>query len=119
MLSQAQGRDSMAAAVDLNAAVNGFANVMGQQVGEAVQLTGRTGAGASPVRLAAGCWLLELVLLNLVRNTANAMPYGGKVVLRTKGLRLDQFAAADGRVGHRHRHGAGRGPASDECIRHH
>ncbi len=40
MLSQAQGRDSMAAVVDLNAAVNGFANVMGQHVGEAVQLTG-------------------------------------------------------------------------------
>lgn len=45
----------MAAVVDLNAAVNGFANVMGQHVGEAVQLTGRTGAGTLPVRLDAGC----------------------------------------------------------------
>ena len=36
-----------------------------------------------------GAGLLELVLLNLVRNAADAMADGGTVVLRTRTLRLD------------------------------
>ena len=40
-----------------------------------------------PVRLDLG--LLDLVLLNLVHNAADAIPSGGEVVLRTLGPRLD------------------------------
>lgn len=73
--------------MDLNAAVGGFATIMGAHVGQGVQLTAELAPGRLPVRLDAG--LLELVLLNLVRNAADAMPDGGEVVLRTKGPRLD------------------------------
>lgn len=87
VLSEVQGGGSIAAVVDLNAVVGGFAAVMGQQVSEGVQLAAELAPGRLPVRLDAG--LLELVLLNLVRNAADAMPEGGQVVLLTKGPRLD------------------------------
>ena len=87
VLSQAQGGDDKAETVDLNAAVGKFAAVIGQHVEDHVQVVAELAPRRVPVRLDAG--LLELVLLNLVRNAADAMPYGGKVVLRTKGPRLD------------------------------
>jgi signal transduction histidine kinase len=87
MVSQASGEKDALAVVDLNAVVGGFAAVMGQQFREDVQLAAELAQGHLPVRLDAG--LLELVLLNLVRNAADAMPEGGQVVLLTKGPRLD------------------------------
>lgn len=87
VLSQAQDGDGRAEAVDLNAVVDGFAAVMGQHVGKGVRLAAELAPGRLPVRLDAG--LLELVLLNLVRNATDAMPEGGQVVLRTKESRLD------------------------------
>jgi signal transduction histidine kinase len=87
VLSQARGEDGTAKVVDLNAVVGEFAAVMGQQAGQGVQLTAQLVPAPLPVRLDAS--LLELVLLNLVRNAADAMPDGGQVVLRTKGPQLD------------------------------
>ena len=87
VLSQVQGEDETPAAVDLNAVVAGFAAVMGEQVREGVRLSAELAPGQVLARLDAG--LLELVLLNLVRNAADAMPDGGAVVLRTKRPRLD------------------------------
>ena len=79
--------DDTAAVVDLNAVVSGFASVMEQQAYQGVHLTVELAPGRLPVRLDTG--LLELVLLNLVRNAADTMPDGGKVVLRTQGPQLD------------------------------
>ncbi len=87
VLSQAQGGDGEAEIVDLNAAVGGFVAIMGQQIDEHVQLAAELAPGRLPVRLDPA--LLELVLLNLVRNAADAMPDGGMVVIRTRGPRLD------------------------------
>jgi len=87
VLSQARGEDGTANVVDLNAVVGEFAAVMGQQAGQGVQLTAQLVPAPLPVRLDAS--LLELVLLNLVRNAADAMPDGGQVVLQTKGPQLD------------------------------
>ena len=87
VLSQAQGGDGMAAVVDLNPVTAGFAAIMGQMVSESVQLTADLAPVRQPVRLDPA--LLELVLLNLVRNAADAMPDGGSVTLQTKGPRLD------------------------------
>ena len=66
VLSQAQGDDGEAEAVDLNAAVGRFVAVMGQQIDGHVQLAAKLAPGRLPVRLDPA--LLELVLLNLVRN---------------------------------------------------
>ena len=87
MLSRAQGGDGEAEAVDLNAAVDRFVAVIGQQVNGHVQLAAELAPGPLPVRLDPA--LLELVLLNLVRNAADAMPDGGTVVIRTRRPRLD------------------------------
>lgn len=86
-LSQVRGEQDIPAVADLNAVVGGFAAVMGQQVSEDVRLAAELAPGPLPVRLDGE--LLELVLLNLVRNAADAMPAGGQVVLSTKGPRLD------------------------------
>ena len=87
VLSRVQGGDGQAEAVDLNAAVGRFVAVIGQQVNEHVQHAVELAPGRLPVRLDPA--LLELVLLNLVRNAADAMPEGGTVVLRTRTPRLD------------------------------
>lgn len=87
VLSRAQGRDNRAELVDLNAVVDGFATIMGQEVEGFVRFVVVLAPGPLPVRLDAG--LLELVLLNLMRNATDAMPAGGKVTVRTRGPRLD------------------------------
>ncbi len=87
VLFQVRGEDGEAKVVDLNEVVGGFVTVMGQQIGQGVQLTAELAMGRLPMRLDAR--LLELVLLNLVRNAADAMPDGGQVVIRTCGPRLD------------------------------
>ena len=87
MLSEAWGRDDAAEVVDLNTAVDDFATAMGRRVDGGTRVTTELAPGSLPVRLDAG--LLDLVLLNLVRNAADAMPGGGEVVLRTRGPRLD------------------------------
>ena len=89
VLSQAQGGDGGAEVevVDLNAAVGRFVAVIGPQVDEHVRLAAELAPGQVTVRLDPA--LLELVLLNLVRNAADAMPGGGTVAIRTRGPRLD------------------------------
>jgi len=89
VLSRAQGGDGEAEveAVDLNAAVSRFVAVIGQQADGNVRLAAELAPGRVPVRLDPA--LLELVLLNLVRNAADAMPDGGTVVIRTREPRLD------------------------------
>ena len=90
-----QGGDGAAAVVDLNEAVAGFTAIMGRHAGEDVPLTADLSPVRLPVRMDAG--LLELVLLNLVRNAAGAVPDGGTITLQTKGPRFDglgdQFTA--------------------------
>lgn len=87
VLAQTSGEKDALAVADLNSVVGGFAAVMGQQVREDVRLAAELAPGRLPVRLDTG--LLELVLLNLFRSAADAMPEGGQVVLLTKGPRLN------------------------------
>ena len=87
VLPQAQGGSGIIAVVDLNTVLRTFVTVTAQTIGKGVQLTAELSAGRLPVRLDIG--LLELALLNLIRNAADTMPSGGTVVLRTKRPRLD------------------------------
>lgn len=83
-LSRGEGGDGEA--VDLNDVVGAFARTLGQAAGEGVGLVMEAAPGPLPARLDAG--QLELALLNLVRNAADAMA-GGWVVIRTAGHRVD------------------------------
>lgn len=87
VLSRAQGRDDRAEIADLNAAVNAFVTALGRRLDGGLQIALDLAPTNLPVRLDPG--LLDLVLLNLARNAADAMPSGGEVVLRTRGPRLD------------------------------
>ena len=86
-LSRARGGSGAADVVDLNTAVDEFATVMGSRVDGGTRIATELAPGSLPVRLDAE--LLDLVLLNLVRNATDAMPNGGEVILRTRGSRLD------------------------------
>ena len=87
VLYQAQERNDTAEAVDLNAAVDGFVRIMENRANEGARVTAELAPGPLPVRLDAG--LLDLVLLNLVRNATDALPNGGEVVVHTRRPRLD------------------------------
>jgi signal transduction histidine kinase len=73
--------------VDLNDAVRTFDAMVGQVAGQGVSLVVKASPKALPARIDAG--QLELALLNLVRNAADAMPGGGRIVVRTAGHRVD------------------------------
>ncbi len=73
-------------AISLNAAVRRSIATMQPRLDALVQLTMELALEPLAARLDAG--LLDFMLLNLVRNAANAMPEGGEVVVRTHGPRL-------------------------------
>ena len=87
VLSRAQGRDDRPEAADLNVVVDEFVTVIGRRLDGGTPVAVELAPSPLPVRLDTG--LLELVLLNLARNAADAMPPGGEVVIRTRGPRLD------------------------------
>ena len=87
VLSRAQGRDDKVEVADLNAAVGAFAAALSRRLDGSLRVALDLAPVKLPVRLDLG--LLDLVLLNLVRNAADAIPSGGEVVLRTLGPRLD------------------------------
>ena len=73
--------------LDLNRAVGTFGAMIGGVVGDGVGLAVELAPTELPARLDPS--QLELALLNLVRNAADAMPGGGTVVIRTAGPRMD------------------------------
>ncbi len=92
VLSSARRESDGAPLVDLNEAVGAFARTMGrgamgQGAGDGTKLVVETAPGPLPARLDPG--QLELALLNLVRNAADAMPGGDPVVIRTARHRAD------------------------------
>ena len=67
--------------IDVNAAISDFDKMLGHIAGDRVKLRIELAEQALPARLDPG--QLELALLNLVRNASDAMPHGGRVVIRT------------------------------------
>jgi signal transduction histidine kinase len=72
---------------DMNSLVTEFGRMADQTVPEGVSLVLDLAPQPLPVRLDPG--QLELALLNLVRNAAQAMPNSGRIVIRTSGERTD------------------------------
>ncbi len=82
LLTLARRQSSAGQAVDLNAVIDGFAGTLAQVSGAAARFRLALAPMVKPVRLEPG--QLELVLLNLARNAADAMPDGGELVVGTR-----------------------------------
>jgi nitrogen-specific signal transduction histidine kinase len=74
-------------AVDLNKVVEGMANMLSRMIGEDIQLELRTEATISTIRADRG--QIEQVLMNLAVNARDAMPSGGRLLIRTKDVDLN------------------------------
>jgi len=68
--------------VDLNAILSGFDDIMRQMAGPAVELT--LDLVPQPLMVEVDSGQMEMALLNLVRNAADAMPQGGSLVIQTR-----------------------------------
>jgi PAS domain S-box-containing protein len=77
--------------LDLNTVVADMGKMLRRLIGEDVELTLRYETHLGRVKADAG--QIEQVLLNLVVNARDAMPTGGKLVIETSGLLLDETAA--------------------------
>ena len=79
--------------VDVNAIVGDMERLLRPLIGENIQLTTKLGAGLGRTRADAG--QLEQVIMNLVVNAKDAMPTGGKIVIRTANSELDDTYRRD------------------------
>ncbi len=76
--------------LDLNQVVGGMEKMLRRLIGEDVELTLAPGAGLGAVSADPG--QLEQVVMNLAVNARDAMPQGGRLLLRTANAELDTTA---------------------------
>ena len=88
--------------LDLNELVGNFDGILAQMAGTGVKLKVELAPEPLPVELDSG--QMEMALLNLVRNAADAMPGGGTLLIRTAKRHVDGSAMAEVAV---HDQGAG------------
>ena len=74
--------------VDLNARLDGIDGMLRRLIGENVHLAMRHGKDLGAVRVDPG--QLDQVLLNLVVNALDALPEGGRIVMQTANVDLDE-----------------------------
>jgi len=77
--------------LDLNALVANIDKMLRRLIGEHIEQVTIFGPGLEPIE--ADPAQLEQVVLNLVVNARDAMPQGGKIVIETKNLELDEAYA--------------------------
>ena len=77
--------------LDLNETVTGIEPLLRRLIGEHIEISVTRGAGLGRVKADAG--QLEQVILNLAVNARDAMPQGGRLVLETANVTLDERAA--------------------------
>ena len=73
--------------LDLNAAVCEIENLLRRVIGEDIELIIRVQPGASTIQIDPG--QLDQILMNVVVNARDAMPNGGKLILETSSVILD------------------------------
>ena len=73
--------------LDLNAVVTGIETVLRRLLGPEIELILLPGAGLGHVQADAD--QIELVLINLLTNSREAMPEGGKVVIESANVELE------------------------------
>lgn len=79
--------------LDLNELVGNFDGILAQMAGIGVKLKVELTPEPLPVELDSG--QMEMALLNLVRNAADAMPDGGTLLIRTARRQVDGSAMAE------------------------
>jgi signal transduction histidine kinase/ActR/RegA family two-component response regulator len=81
--------------LDLNEVVEGLTDMLHRLIGESIELTVTPGADLAKAKLDKG--QVEQVLVNLVVNARDAMPQGGRIVVSTLNVQLDEaFIRQDG-----------------------
>jgi PAS domain S-box-containing protein len=78
--------------IEIGALLRDFDNILDQMAGDGVHVT--LDVSAEPLRLDIDAGQMELALLNLIRNAADAMPKGGEITVRA---RRTESATEDGR----------------------
>jgi len=73
--------------VDLNTIVSDMERLLSPLIGENIELTTRLAPGVGHTRADAG--QIEQVIMNLVVNAKDAMPNGGKIIIQTANVHLD------------------------------
>jgi PAS domain S-box-containing protein len=77
--------------LDLNSVITNIEKMLGRLVGEDMELLTSLGVGLGQVKADPG--QIEQVLLNLVVNSRDAMPKGGKITIETANVFLDEAYA--------------------------
>ncbi len=95
MLSFARRQFLEEQTVDLNGLVGDLDNLVSQMVGDRIKVEFDLAAQPVPAHLDAG--QLELALVALVRNAADAMPQGGRIAITTREYR--SWDASEGQTG--------------------
>ena len=88
LLDFTRKRPSEISAVDINTVIEGTRRIVESLVGEEIEVDFRLGASSWRVWTDEG--QLEQVLMNLVVNARDAMPNGGKMVLETAQVTVDE-----------------------------
>ena len=91
LLTFSSAQPSQPKATDLNAAIAGMEPMLRRLLGDSVELIVLPGPALGPVRIDGS--QLQQAILNLAANAREAMPNGGKLVLETSNLELDEGAA--------------------------
>jgi len=91
LLAFSRGSTAQPRVVDLNAVVNGMQPMLRRLLGQNIELTLLTSAQLGRVKADAS--QMEQVIVNLAANSRDAMPQGGKFVIETANVDLEDGAA--------------------------
>lgn len=78
--------------VDINSVISGLEELFKRTIRENIEITVNKGAGLRPIL--GDTSQLEQVVMNLIVNSSDAMPDGGKLVLETSLVELDELYAS-------------------------
>jgi two-component system cell cycle sensor histidine kinase/response regulator CckA len=92
VLSFARDRSSVPRVIDLNEILGTMATLLGRLVGDDVEV--RTNLDPSLWRIRADRSQIEQIVMNLSLNARDAMPHGGKLVVSTTNVALDEAQAS-------------------------